>query len=82
MRKHIITLLLIGLSSNAATAASEGENQASSFANIYASLCLKNLNNLDALREKLKPMPKLPKEKASHFLAGYAGDAWPVPLHR
>ncbi len=79
MRKHIIALVLIGLASNAAAAASEGENQASSFANIYASLCLKHLNNLDALREKLKPMPRLPQEKASHFLAGNAGDAWPVP---
>lgn len=54
MRKHIIALVLIGLSSNAATAASEGEIQASSFANIYASLFLKHLNNLEALREMSK----------------------------
>lgn len=59
--------------------AGEGEDQANSFANIYASLCLKNLPNLEALREKLKPMPKLPPEKAAHFLAGNPGDAWPVP---
>ena len=59
--------------------ADEGEDQANSFANIYASLCLKNLSNLEALREKLKPMPKLPPEKAAHFLAGNPGDAWPVP---
>ena len=59
--------------------ADEGENQASSFANIYASLCLKNLTNLEELREKLKPMPKLPTEKASLFLGDYPGDAWPVP---
>lgn len=59
--------------------AGEGEDQANSFANIYASLCLKNLSNLEALREKLKPMPKLPPEKAAHFLAGNPGDAWPVP---
>ena len=79
MHKRIIALILISLASNAATAATEGENQATSFANIYASLCLKHLNNLEALREKLKPMPKLPPEKASLFLAGDAGDAWPVP---
>lgn len=79
MRKHIVALVLIGLASNASMAATEGENQAHSFANLYASLCLKHLNNLDALREKLKPMPKLPPEKAAHFLAGNAGEAWPVP---
>lgn len=79
MHKQIIGFVLIGLVANTAMAGSEGENQADSFANIYASLCLKHMNNLDALREKLKPMPKLPPEKASHFLAGNAGDAWPVP---
>ncbi len=77
--RSIIALVLIGLAANSVTAATEGENQASSFANIYASLCLKHLNNLEVLREKLKPMPKLPPEKASLFLAGNAGDAWPVP---
>jgi len=79
MHKHIITLVLISLASNTSMAATEGENQANSFANIYASLCLKHLHNLDTLREKLKTMPKLPPEKASHFLAGNVGDAWPVP---
>lgn len=59
--------------------ASEGADQAQSFANIYASLCMRNLSNLEALREKLKPLPKLPPEKAAHFLAGNPGDAWPVP---
>jgi hypothetical protein len=79
VRNHIIALALSGMSFNVANAASQGENQASSFANIYATLCLKHLNNLDVLREKLKPLPKLPPEKAAHFLAGNAGDAWPVP---
>ena len=59
--------------------AGEGEDQANSFASIYASLCMKNLNDLEALREKLNAIPKLPAEKAAHFLAGNAGDAWPVP---
>ena len=53
--------------------------QARSFATIYTSLCLKHLADLDNLRSKLKDMPKLPAEKASHFLAGHPGDAWPVP---
>lgn len=79
MHKHIIALVLTGLASPAVTAASDGENQANSFEKHYASICLKHLNNLDALRENLKSLPKLPPEKASHFLAGNAGDAWPVP---
>ena len=79
MRNFIATLVLIGLTSNAAIAATEGESQAAAFANIYLSLCLKHLNNLEALREKLKPMPKLPPEKAALFLPSDGGDAWPVP---
>lgn len=59
--------------------ASEGEDQAKSFANIYASLCMRNLSDLEALREKLKSLHKLPPDKAAHFLAGNPGDAWPVP---
>lgn len=69
---------MLSLTSNVCFAV-EGEDQANSFANIYASLCLKNLSNLETLREKLKPMPKLPPEKAAMFLAGNPGDAWPVP---
>lgn len=79
MPRCMVAIVILALTSNFSLAATEGENQASSFANIYASLCLKHLNNLEALREKLKPMPKLPPEKAVHFLAGNAGDAWPVP---
>lgn len=78
MPKFVAAILILGLTSNACFAG-EGEDQANSFANIYASLCLKNLSNLEALREKLKPMPKLPPEKAAMFLAGKPGDAWPVP---
>lgn len=78
MPRVVVALLILGLTSNFCFA-DEGENQANSFANIYASLCMKNLTNLEGLREKLKPMPKLPAEKATHFLAGNPGDAWPVP---
>lgn len=78
MSKVFAALLILGLTSNGCFAG-EGEDQANSFANIYASLCLKNLSNLDALREKLKPVPKLPPEKAAMFLSGLPGDAWPVP---
>jgi hypothetical protein len=78
MPRFIAAIFAFGLTSNICLA-SEGEDQANSFASIYASLCLKNLSNLEALREKLKPMPKLPPEKAAMFLAGNPGDAWPVP---
>lgn len=65
--------------SNFSFADSEGKNQAEVFAKLYASLCLKNLNNLDSLREKLKPAPQLPPDKETFFLAGLLGKAWPVP---
>lgn len=79
MRKLIAALLMLGLSSGFATATTLAERQADSFANIYASLCVKHLGNLGALRETLQAMPKLPPEKAAHFLAGKTGDAWPIP---
>lgn len=69
---------MIALASNNCFA-SDAENQANAFANIYASLCLKNLTNLEGLREKLRVMPKLPPEKSALFLSGNVGDAWPVP---
>lgn len=53
--------------------------QAHSFINIYASTCLKYLTDLDILRQKLAPLPKLPPEKAEKFLGDREGDAWPVP---
>jgi hypothetical protein len=79
MRKWIAALIMLGMTSSFAIASTLAEKQAGSFANIYASLCLEHLNNLGALREKLQSMPRLPPEKATHFLAGKAGDAWPVP---
>lgn len=79
MCKHLMALAFIGLASHTVSAASEGEKQAQAFAHHYASLCLKHLNNLDALRDKLKPIAQLRPEQAAHFLAGRAGDAWPIP---
>jgi len=38
-----------------------------------------DLSDLDALRSKLKDLPSLPAEKASFFLQGKSGSAWPVP---
>ena len=79
MLKKITVLCCFAFLSSHATASPEALHQASSFANIYASLCLKHLSNLNGLRQTLKDLPKLPTEKAVHFLAGKTGDAWPVP---
>ena len=62
--------------------ASEGDDQANSFAKIYTSLCLQNLPDLEALRQKLAPLPKLQTDKAALFLRGAPGDAWPVYARR
>lgn len=78
MNKPLAALLVLFFSLNNCLA-SEGDDQANAFASLYTSLCLKNLQNLEGLREKLKPIPTLPPEKADNFLAGMQGDAWPVP---
>jgi len=52
---------------------------ADSFANIYATTCLKHLDDLKTLRAMLERAPRLPPEKASQFLQGKPGSAWPVP---
>lgn len=78
MPRFIAAVLMLTLTSNVCFG-SEGDDQANSFVKNYASLCLKNILNLEALRERLKLIPKLPPEKAAMFLAGYPGDAWPIP---
>ena len=78
MKKNFISLLILLVTTNSSFA-SDSEKQAESFANIYSSTCLKNLTNLDKLRNKLKKMPKLPPEKSVGFLSGDSGEAWPVP---
>ncbi len=77
--KTTVSITALAFSAAAFGAASLGENQAQAFANIYASLCMKNIHDLGVLRKQLQSVPKLPPEKAAHFLAGQAGDAWPVP---
>ncbi len=59
--------------------AAADDPQANSFINIYTSTCIKHLSNLDELRSKLHALPKLPPEKATAFLNGAPGNAWPVP---
>jgi hypothetical protein len=79
MPRFIAILLTLTLAASNVCLASDGDDQANSFAKIYSSLCLNNLTNIEALRQKLKPMPALSPENAALFLAGNSGDAWPVP---
>ncbi|WP_338920658.1 hypothetical protein V0M98_27255 [Pseudomonas silesiensis] len=78
MPRIIAVILMLVLTSNVCFG-SEGDDQTKSFFKIYTSLCLENILNLDAFRKKLKPIPKLSPEQAAMFLAGYPGDAWPIP---
>ena len=79
MHKRFVSGLILSLAAHTACAAALGQQQAQSFAQLYAALCMKNLPDLEALRAQLKPAPRLPAEQAQHFLAGRPGDAWPVP---
>lgn len=51
------------------------------FLNLYVELCVKRISEIDAFREKLlrEKVLKLQPDSAKLFLAGMAGDAWPVP---
>lgn len=74
MSRQIFALLSLVVSTTCCADA-----QADAFASIYVNICLKHLSDLDALRSKLKDLPSLPAEKASFFLQGKSGSAWPVP---
>jgi len=78
MKYMVVLVALFGVS-NFSYADTTGKNQAEDFAKLYAKLCLKNLNSLDALSQKLSPAPQLPANKANFFLSGQEGKAWPVP---
>lgn len=59
--------------------AAEPDAKSTFFTKIYASLCLRNVNNLEALRTQLlRDQPAFPPAQAAHFLNGMEGDAWPV----
>jgi len=72
-----LALLIVSINSNAQGA----NNEADYFSNIYLSLCMKNINNFEALRNQLlgKKLPELPFDQAKYFLFGGGGDAWPIP---
>lgn len=55
------------------------ERQAEAFHQMLMSLCVNNIANLDALRDRLKGVPSFPEEQGAVFLANRTGTAWPVP---
>ena len=55
------------------------EKQATAFMRIYATFCLKHINEIDKLRDSLAFSPRLPPEETKKLLRGQAGEAWPVP---
>lgn len=57
----------------------DADKQADAFSRIYATFCLKHINELGKLRDRLAFTPRLPPEKAAGFLRGQPGDAWSVP---
>jgi len=79
MSRFIAVFIALCLVSGASLAAGDSTKQAESFIHYYTALCLDNVDDLAALREQLAPMPTLPPEKASRFLNGKEGDAWPIP---
>lgn len=74
MRHHIFLVLSL-----LASTSCYADAQTDAFSSIYTNICLKHLSKLDELRSKMKELPSLPAEKASYFLQGKAGSAWPVP---
>lgn len=59
--------------------AAEPDARSTFFTNIYVSLCMRNINDLEALRTQLlRNHPAFPPAQAAHFLNGMEGDAWPV----
>ncbi|KAB0496296.1 NMCC_0638 family (lipo)protein [Pseudomonas vancouverensis] len=78
MLRFFAPVLLITLTSTVCLA-SEGDDAANAFAQQYLRSCMHNLPNLEAMRKQLQAFPKLPTEKATLFLTGKPGDAWPVP---
>jgi hypothetical protein len=61
------------------TSLGDPEKQADAFSRIYATFCLKHINELEKLRQRMTTAPQVPKEKAVNFLQGYEGEAWLVP---
>ncbi len=61
--------------------AQEAAIKSDSFIGSYLTICMQNLNNLEALRSRLiqNQLPKFPPAQAENFLMGMEGDAWPRP---
>ena len=49
------------------------------FNTTFVNICIKNLANLDKVRNEFTRITPLPAEQAENFLRGHAGNAWVVP---
>jgi len=84
-RTILAAVIALGLAASAQAASTPAsralEPNAEGFLTLYIGLCMKHLDDLEALRANLvrENAPKLPPESAAHFLGGMPGDAWPVP---
>lgn len=81
IRVYISASVLATLALSCNSHAEEADGNSQFFTKLYVSLCMKNINDFEALRAQLvtNKLPKLPPEQAKHFLNGKEGDAWPVP---
>ena len=77
--KTTFFLIFLALSFNSNSQGTN--NEADYFSNMYLSLCMNNVNNVETLRKQLmeKKLPELPHDQANYFLFGVDGDAWPIP---
>lgn len=79
MRTFTTLSAVLALLIAAPSYAADPDAKATFFSNIYASLCMRNINDFEVLRANLlKSHPRFPPEQAAHFLNGKEGDAWPV----
>lgn len=73
----VLAMLAFGMTGHAEGA----DGRADFFANLYANLCMKNIDNLEELHSQVAKsnFQKLPPEHAAQFLRGLDGEAWRVP---
>lgn len=76
--RHILSVFLGLVLSATPILTIAADPQAESFSRIYTGVCVQHIIDLGVLREKLRGAPQLPPEKASLFLGGWPGVAFPV----
>lgn len=79
--RYLFPVLIAALTASGATLAQVPAQPGSSFTRTFAGLCVRRMEDLEALRRELKAkgFPTLQQTAASAFLGGRPGDAWPIP---